>query len=79
MTATLDTYDALHLFIAGERIGAKQRATRPVINPATGAVLAELPIATDDDLHVALAAAAKGFAGWRAVSRFSTEAGPYGP
>ncbi|MGA7569642.1 MAG: NAD-dependent succinate-semialdehyde dehydrogenase [Candidatus Aquilonibacter sp.] len=70
MTATLDTYDALHLFIAGERIGAKQRATRPVINPATGAVLAELPIATDDDLHAALAAAAKGFAGWRAVSAY---------
>jgi len=70
MTATLETYDALHLLIAGERIGAKQRATRPVINPATGAVLAELPVATDEDLQRALAAAAKAFAGWRAVSAY---------
>ena len=70
MTATLDTYDALHLLIAGERIGAQQRATRPVINPSTGAVLAELPMATDDDLRRALETAAKGFALWRAVSAY---------
>ncbi len=70
MTATIDSYNALHLLIAGERIGANQRATRPVINPATGAVLAELPIATDADLQQALCAAAKGFARWRAVSAY---------
>jgi succinate-semialdehyde dehydrogenase/glutarate-semialdehyde dehydrogenase len=70
MTATLPTYDALHLLIAGERIGANARSTRPVINPATGATLAELPIATGEDLQRALAAAAKGFAKWRAVSAY---------
>src|ERR1700677_2522056 len=70
MTATLPTYDALHLLIAGERIGANGRSTRPVINPATGATLAELPIATDEDLQRALTAAAKGFAKWRALSAY---------
>jgi succinate-semialdehyde dehydrogenase / glutarate-semialdehyde dehydrogenase len=70
MTATLPTYDALYLWIAGERIDASKRETRPVINPATGATLAELPIATDDDLQHALDAAARGYARWRAVSAY---------
>ncbi|MGB6985504.1 MAG: NAD-dependent succinate-semialdehyde dehydrogenase [Candidatus Aquilonibacter sp.] len=62
--------DAPYLWIAGERIDASARATRPVLNPATGATLAELPIATDDDLRRALAAAAKGFVRWRVVSAY---------
>jgi succinate-semialdehyde dehydrogenase / glutarate-semialdehyde dehydrogenase len=62
--------DAPYLWIAGERIDASGRATRPVLNPATGATLADLPIATDDDLRRALDAAAKGFARWRAVSAY---------
>ncbi len=70
MTATLPTYDALYLLIAGERIGSDARKTRPVINPATGATLADLPIATDEDLRHALDAAAKAFAKWRAVSAY---------
>ncbi|HTZ55123.1 MAG TPA: NAD-dependent succinate-semialdehyde dehydrogenase, partial [Candidatus Acidoferrum sp.] len=70
MTATLPTYDAPHLWISGERIGADKRMTRSVINPATGATLAELPIATDDDLQRALAAAARGYARWRAFSAY---------
>ncbi|HTX58002.1 MAG TPA: NAD-dependent succinate-semialdehyde dehydrogenase [Candidatus Acidoferrales bacterium] len=74
MTATLPTYDALHLVIAGERIGAGARATRPVINPATGETLAKLPVATDDDLQRALAAAQRGFVTWRAVSAYDRAA-----
>ena len=70
MTATLPTYDALYLWIAGERIDASKRKTRPVINPATGTTLAELPIATDEDLQHALAAATHGYARWRAVSAY---------
>jgi succinate-semialdehyde dehydrogenase / glutarate-semialdehyde dehydrogenase len=62
--------DAPYLWIAGERIDASARATRPVLNPATGATLADLPIATDDDLRRALDAAAKGFARWRSVSAY---------
>jgi succinate-semialdehyde dehydrogenase / glutarate-semialdehyde dehydrogenase len=70
MTATLPTYDALFLWIAGERIDASRRTTRPVLNPATSTTLAELPIATDDDLRRALVTAAKGYARWRAVSAY---------
>ncbi len=70
MTATLPAYDAPYLWIAGERIGAAKRKTRPVINPATGETLADLPIATDEDLRRALATAAAGFARWRAVSAY---------
>jgi succinate-semialdehyde dehydrogenase / glutarate-semialdehyde dehydrogenase len=70
MTATLPTYDALFLWIAGERIDASRRTTRPVLNPATGTTLAELPIATDDDLRRALETAAKGYTRWRAVSAY---------
>ena len=70
MTATLPVYENLYLWIAGKRIDASNRATRPVLNPATGATLAELPIATGEDLQRALATAAKGFARWRAVSAY---------
>jgi succinate-semialdehyde dehydrogenase / glutarate-semialdehyde dehydrogenase len=68
MTATMPTYDALYLWIAGQRIDASQRKTRSVLNPATGATLADLPIATDGDLQNALATAAHGYTRWRAVS-----------
>lgn len=70
MTATLPTYDAPYLWIAGERIEASKRETRSVLNPAIGTTLAELPIATDEDLRRAIAAAAKGYARWRAVSAY---------
>ncbi|MEM9566371.1 MAG: NAD-dependent succinate-semialdehyde dehydrogenase [Actinomycetota bacterium] len=38
--------------------------TLPVVNPATEEVVAQLPVATTDDLDDALAAAARGFAVW---------------
>ena len=40
----------LRLFIGGEWEARGSRATRPVINPATGVTLGELPIATQADL-----------------------------
>lgn len=61
-------YPALELLIAGRWFGAGGRKTIPVHNPATGAVLAELPRATEADLDEALAAASKGFSQWRRVS-----------
>lgn len=60
-------YPALELLIAGRWVGAGGRKTIPVHNPATGAVLAELPCATEADLDEALAAASKGFSQWRRV------------
>ncbi len=63
------TYDPdPKMFIDGERLGAAGRATHRVVNPATGAVLAELPLATAADLDRALDTAARGFRRWRAAS-----------
>jgi succinate-semialdehyde dehydrogenase / glutarate-semialdehyde dehydrogenase len=70
MTATLPTYDKPYLWIDGKRIDSAMRETRPVLNPATGETLAELPIVTDEDLQHALTAAARGYAHWRAVSAY---------
>ena len=58
-------YPQPKLFIGGEWLGPEGRATRPVLNPATGEPLAELPLATPEDLDRALDAAERGFAAWR--------------
>jgi succinate-semialdehyde dehydrogenase/glutarate-semialdehyde dehydrogenase len=60
-------YPPLALFIAGEWIGAEARAGEPVVNPATGEVLGQLPHATTADLDRAVEAAAAGFRRWRAT------------
>ncbi|MBR8210121.1 NAD-dependent succinate-semialdehyde dehydrogenase [Burkholderia cenocepacia] len=59
------TYDALHLFINGEWIGAGERETAPVINPATQIEIGRVPLATAADLDHALQAAARAFDLWR--------------
>ena len=59
-------YPALHMIIDGKTVFAnKLRQSHAVVNPATGAVIGALPLATPDDLDRALAAAARGFALWR--------------
>ena len=64
-----DAYDArLGLYIAGEWLGAEGRDTVDVVNPATGAALAALPLANDADLDRALDASRRGFLAWRATS-----------
>ncbi len=60
-------YPELHLLIGAERRGADGRDGEDVVNPANEAVLGRLPHATLQDLDDALAAAASGFALWRAV------------
>ncbi|AEG50698.1 Betaine-aldehyde dehydrogenase [Sphingobium chlorophenolicum L-1] len=63
------SYDMpLGLYIGGEWIGAQGRDTQPVLNPATGAVLGELPLASEADLDRALEAADRGFRAWRTSS-----------
>ncbi|HDR9131224.1 NAD-dependent succinate-semialdehyde dehydrogenase [Burkholderia vietnamiensis] len=59
------TYDALHLFIDGEWIGASERETVPVINPATQIQIGRVPLATAADLDRALQAAVPAFDVWR--------------
>jgi succinate-semialdehyde dehydrogenase/glutarate-semialdehyde dehydrogenase len=58
-------YPDLKLHIDGEWIGAGKRRTQPVVNPATGAVLGELPLADAADLDRALAAADRGYRLWK--------------
>ncbi|MCI4591849.1 NAD-dependent succinate-semialdehyde dehydrogenase [Sphingobium sp. BYY-5] len=59
------TYPDLYLMIDGQRLSGGGRRTHRVVNPATGSVLAELPLADTADLDAALAAAARGFRRWR--------------
>jgi succinate-semialdehyde dehydrogenase / glutarate-semialdehyde dehydrogenase len=57
----------LALFINGKWRSGEGRDTMPVLNPATGQAIAQLPVATQGDLEEALAAAQKGFEIWRAT------------
>ena len=65
-----NAYPAPALFIAGVWRGASDGETIPVVNPATGETIADLPVATQADLDEALAAADAGFKVWRAVSAY---------
>ena len=57
----------LGLFIDGAWHSGEGRDEMPVLNPATAAAMAGLPMATPVDLDQALAAADRGFALWRAT------------
>ncbi|MFN5903787.1 MAG: aldehyde dehydrogenase family protein, partial [Novosphingobium sp.] len=62
------TYDAdLALFINGSWKIGEGRDLFPVVDPARGETIAEVPLATPADLDEALAAAERGFALWRAT------------
>ncbi|MEZ5776692.1 MAG: aldehyde dehydrogenase family protein, partial [Hyphomicrobiaceae bacterium] len=60
-------YEKLELYIDGQFCQGSTGRTQPVPNPATGAVLADVPHASKEDLDRALAAADKGFKAWRKV------------
>ncbi|MFN7323716.1 MAG: aldehyde dehydrogenase family protein, partial [Sphingomonadales bacterium] len=55
----------LALFINGSWRTGEGRDASPVLNPATGKAIADLPIATEADLQEALAASEAGFAQWK--------------
>lgn len=57
-------YPSLHMLIGGERIAGGGRRTRPIVNPATGETLGELPLAERADLDRALECAQRGFRAW---------------
>ncbi len=63
----MNSSSELGIYINGSWRRGEGRDVHNVINPATGAVIAELPLATAADLDEALEATAKGFAHWRAV------------
>jgi len=58
-------YDPLYLFINGQWLTAGARDTAAVINPASGQTLGHLPMATRDDLSLALTVAEQSFTVWR--------------
>jgi len=63
-------YSDVKLFINGEWCDGTGGRSEPIINPATGKVLARLAHAAPADLDQALHAADKGFKTWRKVSAF---------
>lgn len=63
----MNSSSELGIYINGSWRRGEGRDIHNVVNPATGAVIAELPLATAADLDEALDATAKGFAHWRAV------------
>lgn len=52
-------------FIGGKWVDAKTEKIEPVYNPATGEVIAEVPISTKDDLDQAVKVAAEAFETWK--------------
>ena len=58
-------YSDLQLYIDGEWLGAGNRRTHRVINPATEATLGELPLVDSADLDRALLAADRGYKVWK--------------
>ena len=63
-------YPDVQLYIDGEWSNGSSGKSEPIINPATGKVLARLAHAGTADLDQALHAADKGFKLWRKVSAF---------
>ncbi len=61
-------YPDLKLYIDGEWLDAGSRRVQPVINPATGEPIGQLPLADARDLDRALEAADRGFRTWRRAS-----------
>jgi succinate-semialdehyde dehydrogenase / glutarate-semialdehyde dehydrogenase len=53
------------LLIGGKRHGREGRDIRPVVNPATGKVVGEVPVGTAADLDEGLDSAAAAFPAWR--------------
>jgi succinate-semialdehyde dehydrogenase/glutarate-semialdehyde dehydrogenase len=59
---------AIKLLIDGEWRSASDGQVKPVINPATGEILASVASASSNDLDRALEAAARGFEHWKATT-----------
>ncbi|MEZ5709280.1 MAG: NAD-dependent succinate-semialdehyde dehydrogenase [Blastomonas sp.] len=57
-------YPKLKMYIDGEWIEAGERRTHAVLNPATGDVIGEVPLADASDLDRALASSGAGFRAW---------------
>jgi succinate-semialdehyde dehydrogenase/glutarate-semialdehyde dehydrogenase len=63
-------YADILMLIDGRWISAQERSSSPVINPATGAVIGQVPHATPADLQEAVNSAQRGFDVWRKTSAY---------
>ncbi|CAO3427388.1 NAD-dependent succinate-semialdehyde dehydrogenase [Azospirillum doebereinerae] len=63
-------YGDLGFFIDGDWVAPSDAALAPVANPATGEILAHLPLAGAADLDAALDSARQGFRTWRKVPAY---------
>jgi succinate-semialdehyde dehydrogenase/glutarate-semialdehyde dehydrogenase len=66
----MSDYAPLKMLVDGSWLGAGGRPTQGVVNPATGKVIGQLPLASQEDLDRALSAAKRGFEVWRRVSPY---------
>lgn len=62
------------LFIRGEWITARQRESRPLVNPASLEEIGRVPMATQADLDSALEAAARAARAWRDTTAYERSA-----
>jgi betaine-aldehyde dehydrogenase len=62
------TVDTLRNFIGGQPVEAAEGGTEPIVNPATGAVIAHAPVSGRIDVDRAVAAARAAFEGWSATT-----------
>ena len=58
------TAPTLQNFIASEPVDPAEGRTEPIVNPATGEVIAHAPVSTGEDVDRAVAAAREAFPGW---------------
>jgi acyl-CoA reductase-like NAD-dependent aldehyde dehydrogenase len=52
-------------YVGGEWVESSSGETMPVLNPATGETIAEVPRGTEEDVSRAIAAARKALPDWR--------------
>jgi betaine-aldehyde dehydrogenase len=62
------TKTKLQNFIDGEFVDAADGATAPVVNPATGEQIAEMPLSSEADVNRAVEAARRAFDGWASAT-----------
>ncbi|MHB2006430.1 MAG: CoA-acylating methylmalonate-semialdehyde dehydrogenase [Acidobacteriaceae bacterium] len=67
MTPVETAVNTVNSYIAGEWIAPKNAESHPIVNPADGSVIANLPYATAADVDRAAKAAHQAFSEWRQV------------
>ncbi|RKQ34693.1 CoA-acylating methylmalonate-semialdehyde dehydrogenase [Oceanobacillus halophilus] len=65
---TQTTVKELKNYVGGKWIEAKTDKTEPVYNPATGEVIANVPISTQEDVEYAIQVAEEAFESWKEVA-----------